>query len=621
VGLKRAAAAVSGALVLAAALGVAGPDSASASTRPGGGNSSSSTTTTLAGQGVVKILNGGTVTVAVASLPTQFNPWTPAGSNPVTEMVMEQVWPQAFVTGPRMVVHAYPGLVVSAELTGLNPQTVVYTLAKGARWSDGVPITAADFAYNWKMLLRLGPRLPSTFPLAGYEDITSVTGSNGGAVVTVTFAKPYADWMALFSDLVPAHIAERYGWEKAFAGAPLGHLVSGGPFVITTIIPGRELVLTRNPLFWGKPAHLAHIVFEVIPTRSATLRALADGAVDIAEVSPGSAVTNLVNESDDLVARHSLTETLWQLAFNCADAVTGQVVVREAIAKAIARSQLLADSVGLLTADAWTSGNRIYAARQPGEASNDSAYLAANTAEADELLAQVGYTLNADGLAVTTSGTPLVLALTGPSGDPAITAAENEIQAELLAAGIELRIHNVPLDELLASVLPQGRYELAIVPYLESAFPSTMAPLYTDPVGPTPVTPTGTSTSTSAPAVATVPSTYIAGTESEPGAVVAGAVTRDVLGYNDPTVDELFAEAQSQLNASANAGLYNEIDTLMWQDLPTLPLFQEPATLVQRIAVVNVSDTSTWAGPMWDAEDWAIQVSPPPVRVKTPPGS
>jgi len=606
VGLKKAGAAALGALALVAL---------------GGGTSlgASSTTTTLPAEGGVKILNGGTVTVAVANLPTEFNPSTPAGSNPVTQMVMEQVWPQAFVTGPGMVVHAYPGLVVSAELTGLNPQTVVYTLAPGARWSDGVPISAADFAYDWQMLLRLGPRLPATFPLAGYEDIASVSGSAHNTAVTVVFSKPYADWMALFANLVPAHVARHYGWEKAFTGQNLAHLVSGGPFSITKIVPGRELVLSRNPLFWGKPAHLDHIVFRVVRTRAATLRALAAGSVDLAEVSPGAAVTNLVTESSDLVAKLSLTETLWQLVFNCADAVTGQPDVREAIAKAVDRPQLVADSVGLLTASARTSGNRLYAARQPGAQHNDSAYLAADTSEADQLLSQAGYVFNTDGIAETASGTPLELELTGPSGDGTITAVENEIQAELLAAGIELQVHNVSSAELLASVLPQGRYQLAIAPYLESPFPSTMAQLYTDPVGPAPVASPGTTTTV--PGVAAVPSTYIAGVETEPGAVVAGAVTRDVLGYDDSVVDELFAEAQSQLNAPAEAGLYNQIDTLLWQDLPTLPLFQEPATLVKNVRVVNVSDTSTWAGPMWDGEDWAIQVSPPPMKTKTTAGS
>jgi peptide/nickel transport system substrate-binding protein len=606
VGLRRTAGAVFGALVVLAASGAASP-------------ASSSTSTTLAGQGGIKILDGGTVTVAVPSLPTQYNPATPCGSNAVTQMVMEQVLPQAFVTGPGMEVRASSGLLVSAEVTGLKPQTVVYTLAKRARWSDGVPITAADFAYDWRRVLSIGASLPATFPLAGYEDIVSVKGSKGGSVVTVEFANPYADWMALFANLMPAHIARHYGWQRAFAGPRPAHLISGGPFAITKIVPGKELVLSRNPAYWGKSAHLAHIVFKVMPSQAATWRALRDGSVDVAELTPGSAVDALVAGSTDLEQSVSESATLWQLDFNFADPVVGKLAVRQAIATAIDRPEVVADSIGLLVADASTSGNRIYAAHQPGGQRNDAAYLQPNGAVADQLVSTTGYSLDANGFLVSASGSPLVLVLTGPKGDPTIARAEREIQAQLLQAGIELRIRNVDPARLLATVLPQGDYQLAIAPYLASPFPSTMAGLYTDPVGPTPSS--AGQSSVSVPNVANWRGIALAGAGSEPAAASAGAVTRDVLGYDDPMVDGLFGQAQSQLNAKADASLYNKIDTLLWQDLPTLPLFQASTTLVRRVEVVNVSDSATWAGPMWDAQGWAIQVSPPPTTSTTSPAT
>ncbi|MGP8163036.1 MAG: ABC transporter family substrate-binding protein [Acidimicrobiales bacterium] len=608
-GLRRTAAAALGVLVFCA---IAGGTFAGAS----------STSTTLAGQGGIRILDGGAVTVAVSSLPTEYNPLTPAGSNAVTQMVMEQVLPQVFVTGPDMAVHASLGLAVSAEVTGLKPQTVVYTLAKGARWSDGVPITATDFAYDWHHLLSVGPSLPATFPLAGYQDISSVTGSTTAKhsrTVTVVFSKPYADWMALFANLVPAHVARRYGWGKAFAGPKPAHLVSGGPFVVTRIVPGKELVLSRNPSYWGKPAHLAHIVFKVMATEGATLRGLRDGSVDLAELAPGANVDSVVARSTNLVQTVSDSSTLWQLAFNLADPIVGRLAVRQAIAAAINRPEVVADSIGLLAADAAASGNRIYAAHQPGVQRNDSAYVAPDDSEADQLLASVGYSVDANGVVVSASGAPLVLVLTGPRGIPTIATAEREIQAELLQAGIELRISNVARAELLSSTLPRGRYQLAIAPYLESPFPSTAAELYTDPVGPTP-SPIG-GTSPSLPSAVNRNRSYLARTETEPSAANASVVTRDVLGYADPVVVGIFAAAQSQLNAAADAGLYNQIDTLLWQDLPTLPLFQMPTALVRQVEIVNVSDTATPAGPMWNAQDWAIQVSPPPTTSTTIPGS
>ena len=265
------------------------------------------------------------------------------------------------------------------------------------------------------------------------------------------------------------------------------------------------------------------------------------------------------------------------------------------------------------------SGNRIYAAHQPGVQRNDSAYVAPDDSEADQLLASVGYSVDAKGVVVSASGAPLVLVLTGPRGIPTIATAEREIQAELLQAGIELRISNVARAELLSSTLPLGRYQLAIAPDPSRRSRPRRPSSTPASVGPTP-SPVG-GTSPSLPSAVNRNRSYLARTETEPSAANASVVTRDVLGYADPVVVGIFAAAQSQLNAAADVGLYNQIDTLLWQDLPTLPLFQMPTALVRQVEIVNVSDTATPAGPMWNAEDWAIQVSPPPTTSTTIPGS
>ena len=124
-------------VALAAALLIAGcsapaalPGSVTQSTLPGG----------------YSIDTDGTVTVGVMSLPTNFNPSTPAGDNRITQLVMEQVWPQPFVTEPGFGVEN-SGLLESAEVQGVSPLTVVYVINPKAVWSDGVPITVADFEY------------------------------------------------------------------------------------------------------------------------------------------------------------------------------------------------------------------------------------------------------------------------------------------------------------------------------------------------------------------------------------------------------------------------------------------------------------------------------------------
>ncbi len=596
-GLKPALASA----LIAVALAACGA-TATAAPRP-------SESSTSPNNGKLTLKSGGTVTIAVSTLPTEFNPATPAGSNVVTQMVMEQVWPQPFTVGSGTRVETGPGLVTSAELVGVKPETVVYTLAKRARWSDGVPISVADFVYDWHEFLAVGPSLPASFPLAGYEAIASIRATKHDTV-SVVFKTPYSDWQALFENLVPAHVAQRYGWATAFAGSDPPHLVSGGPFIVSKVIPGYELVLSRNPKYWARRARLSSIVFKVEPSASATLFDLASGRVDVAELAPGPSVTSIVSRSTDLDAVDELSPILWQLDFNLADPVLSSLDLRLALANLINRPALVADSVGLLSGTEFASSNHLFGAGVPGHRRDDGPYEGSSLTIADQLLQSAGYSPNADGVVSSATGVPLEFTVTGPTDDPVILRVEDELQAQLLQAGVTLRIRNVSPLQLLSVILPRGEYQIALAPYLLSRFASTNEGLYTAPVGPTPSLLSGSS-GTGTPQ-STSGAIYSAGSESEPSADAAGVVTRDVLGFDDPIVESLFPRAISELNFLSASNLYNEIDTRLWDDMAALPLFQAPITLIYRDDLVNLSYSSTWAGPLWNAEQWGIQLSPPP---------
>jgi len=616
------------------------------------GPAPSSTTTTISG--VVTYRTSGTVTVAVPRLPREFNPLTPQGANSVTAMVMAEVWPQTYVTGNRLPPTTCPTggpacdsllSTVGAEVQSVQPFVVRYTIDPGAKWSDGAPITSSDFIYEWQQELTVGPTLPATNPTLGYQEISSISPP-AATTFEVTFSARDADWPALFSPLVPAHVAAVHGWTAAFATSPPratkqrgtvtrpvpATLVSGGPYEIAreTYRGSRPvaLALVRNPHYWGPPARLGRITFLVEPSVGATLDALARGRVQVAEVPPSPAIDSLVETSTDLTEQPALSPTLEQLVFNLDDP---QLVpaVRQAIAESIDRHQLFTNTIGLSTAEGGVNGNRLYLSGAPGSTANDGTYQSVDLDAADSLLTSVGYQVDADGVVRGPTGTPLTLTLSGPTGDAVAASVEQQLQAELLQAGIHLAIRNVSEEELLGTVLPRGRYQMAIAPYLLSPYPSTAAALYTQPVGPTPsaLQAAGGVTGAAGPTVgatgatgaaAAVPVFTVRADGGEPASVVSGSVTRDVLGYRDPEIAALFAEASGELNQSAGSGLYNEIDTALWAALPTVPLFEVPLTLVTASDLVGVSAAPSPAGPMWDAQNWAIQTNPPPTTTTMP---
>ncbi len=597
----------------------------------------------------------GTAVVAVSSLPTNFNPSAPAGGNRITQEVMEQVWPQTFVTNDKDDQTLEPGFVESAEVVGLSPLRVDYTLNPAAKWSDGVPITAADFIYNWHEQLLYAPRLPDAGLVAGYRDISRIASSKNGHTVTVTFVHPFAEWESLFANLVPAHIGERYGWVSAFQGFDPTKVISGGPFVITTVIPGKELVLSRNPVYWATKPSISHILLKVM-SASKALTGLESGAVSVAEAPEGPEDTNVLANaarSGRALSRDDSTlPTLWQLCLNTASPILRTGTFRLGIEDALYLAEISSDSAGLEDDTLAPDFERfLLAGEAPTSQQNPEPW---DPATSLGYLTSLGLVRGTDGYLRTDDiGTPVTLSLLIPSQDVMISEAADVIQAELQAIGISVVIHEEPLAVMLGSTLPEGSYELAIAPFLLTPFAGGEAAVYSSPVLPGSVggegSTAGTGGSGSVSSGSATPSTSSASASTstttsgsvasypglpwstptpvgtEPDAAVAGVVTRDVFGLVDPLVSRYVAESLTNLNSDQAATELADADTRMWQDVPTIPLFQQPVAVIYQSQLMNVSESATWAGVFWSAEDWALQlrpaIPPPTFAGVTPPST
>ncbi len=90
---------------------------------------------------------GGTVVVGVGGSLRCLSPLDEACGLPG---FMEKVLEPAFVPGPDSTFR--PQLVTGATYTK-TPFTVTFRIHPDARWSDGVPVTAADFVFSHKAIV------------------------------------------------------------------------------------------------------------------------------------------------------------------------------------------------------------------------------------------------------------------------------------------------------------------------------------------------------------------------------------------------------------------------------------------------------------------------------------
>jgi peptide/nickel transport system substrate-binding protein len=252
-------------------------------------------------------------------------------------------------------------LMEGAELTSEQPQTVTHRIRGDAVWSDGTPISDDDFSYLWRRSNGSDRRIDVS-STTGYQDIESVTGSPDGRTVTARFARPFADWRSLFANLLPSHHVERQrgGWSTGLDKRP-EQMPSGGPFRITRYDRGQSLTLARNPRYWGRPAHLDQIVFRFLPDAMAQADALRNDEVDVIYApGPQVDVVRTVQGLPGVASQVRLGLSFEHLTFNLAHPILRDLAVREAIALAVDRQQLLARTVGQISDQAKALGNRIW---------------------------------------------------------------------------------------------------------------------------------------------------------------------------------------------------------------------------------------------------------------------
>ena len=127
----------------------------------------------------------------------------------------------------------------------------VFTLRDGLTWSDGTPLTAADFVYAWTRASTLSDAAaPYLFAcIDGYgTGRLNVTASADGRTLTVVLAEAMPTFLQLCAQPayapVPSGAADTTSWTADGAA-----FVTSGPYTVTAWTT-EGLTYTKNPAYW-----------------------------------------------------------------------------------------------------------------------------------------------------------------------------------------------------------------------------------------------------------------------------------------------------------------------------------------------------------------------------------
>ncbi len=161
----------------------------------------------------------------------------PEGLDYLSDKLMQRAWDEPFTLY---------GLVAESVDVAPDRSWITFHLRPQARFHDGVPMTADDVKFSFERIRELGyPAQRRVFGLVNKVDISDPH--------TITFhLGPGYDRecvmiLALMA-VLPKHYWEKHDLSKTTLEPPLG----SGPYKITSVDPGRQLVLERVKDYWAK---------------------------------------------------------------------------------------------------------------------------------------------------------------------------------------------------------------------------------------------------------------------------------------------------------------------------------------------------------------------------------
>ncbi|HEY2789003.1 MAG TPA: ABC transporter substrate-binding protein [Gaiellales bacterium] len=177
-----------------------------------------------------------------------------------------------------------------------TPNGLVWTfhLRGGGRWSDKVPLTAADAV--WTIQTTLKYRSGATSYLASVLDGVSGASAPNRNTLVITYSHPVAPALA---NLEQFFILPRHVWDKHIgkngtglkAFLPEQHLpmVSAGPYTITRYQEKGTTVFKRNPDFYGPKSNAAAVTLTYYTNSTSMVADLTGGNLDFVDAVPYTA--------------------------------------------------------------------------------------------------------------------------------------------------------------------------------------------------------------------------------------------------------------------------------------------------------------------------------------------
>jgi peptide/nickel transport system substrate-binding protein len=506
-----------------------------------------------------------------ATFTSDFNPFSPAVQAGAIGMVYEPL--MFFNTAKSGDVEPW---LANSYTWGSGGTSITFKLRTGVDWNDGKPFTAADVAYTFNLIA--GNQALNTYGLP----ITKAVAS-GDSSVTIDFSKPaYTDlyYLAGKSMILPQHVWQSVSNPKTFGDA---NPVGTGAYMVSKV-SAQVLDFTANPHYYR--AGLPKV--KTIRMLAFTGNTTADQAIETGEIDWGGGFIPNIKQNyldkDPKFQVEDIPLSVTYLLTNDKTGPTADKAVRQAISEAVDRN-FISQSVYNGYAPAVNPMDLLTpnfnSVLNPSLASKS--FPAANPAAAEASLKADGYTLGSDGYLHDASGKTLELSLKVPTGWTDYVSIMQIVQQELKQAGIKIDITTESYQAWLQDQ-NTGNFQMLVDNFGYTPDPYAYYDQLLD--------------GAKAPAI--------------------GKVDQfgDFGRFDDPRIDTLLSQISQTPDAAAQKADFYQIEQLVLDDLPTIPLFDAQDEIefnAHHVANFPTTSAPYAAPPVWlqPDEGWvAMHLTP-----------
>jgi len=325
-------------------------------------------------------------------------------------------------------------LVGEPQVTPGPSPVITYKINPKAVWSDGQPITSADFKYTWDQIVNS----KDVYDPTGYVQISSVDDSKPDTAV-VTYKTPFAAWRAMFSNygIFPSHILNGKDRDAEMKD---GYTWSGGPWKMEKWDKGQSFTLVPNDAYWGDKPKVGKVVVQFSSNTTAQFQAFKSKA--LASISPAADPTTMSQIAGGLSGVTKkitpVTGNIEALWLNNGAAPFNDVNVRKAVGYAVDRDALVKRMYGVI--GVIKAANSLVPPIAAAYSNPDawSGYKL-DPAKVTQYMTAAGYAKGSDGIWAK-GGQKMTFTVNAFAGDQQRALEEEILQAQFKTAGFDMKI-------------------------------------------------------------------------------------------------------------------------------------------------------------------------------------